>query len=296
MRTARRFLGIVLVGLAAAAVPVPAEVGVALGSGAPVPVSYVIVGITDDPEPVGNAWIRYSVEGTGRKVLNEEGFVNGDGPPSLVVAGDVPTVAWARNSPAGYDIVTSRFVAGDWTAPQVVVASPENELDPFLVVNPADQSVHLLYWVDDGTQGVLVRQAPPDLSSWGPPVQVSYPGEIAVRPSAAFHDGVLKVAYEVHDFGFGTTPRHIIVATRVGEVFTSEQLATTSYSGATSPIAHSASGTFWVDWADAEGEMAWTSEQPSGSWLPVEAEPFATCEERDFLVRGGIRRQALGLD
>lgn len=296
MCSVRRWMGVVLVVAAVALVPAFAEVGVAIDSGSSLPVSYIIAGITDDPEPIGNAWIRYSAEGGGREVLNSEGFANGDGPPSLKVTAGVPVVAWAKNSTDGYDVVFSRFAGGVWTVPQHVASSADDELDPFLIVSPIDGSVHLVYWIDDDTPRVMYRQASSDLSSWGAPVQVSHPNEVAVRPSGAFHDGVLKVVYEVHDFGFGTTPRQIVMATQQGAIFTSELLATTQFAGDNEPTAHCASGTLWVDWVDADGEMAWTRQLPTGSWLSVAIEFFQTTEELDYFVRGTIREQALGLD
>ena len=85
MCSVRRLIGVVLVVAAVALVPASAEVGVAVAPNGSLPVSYIIAGITDDPEPIGNAWISYFAEGTGRKVLNSQGFANGDGAPSLTV-------------------------------------------------------------------------------------------------------------------------------------------------------------------------------------------------------------------
>lgn len=273
-------------------IPTSAEVAVSISSNGFQVVSYVMEGIVDDPEPVGNAWRRFNADGAHRAVLNDEGFANGDGDPALVVHSGVPIVAWSKSYPGGYDVVISRFVDGSWSVPQPVADSAADELDPHLVLD-SQGSIHLLYWINDGSPRVMHMQGPADLTSWSAAIQVSQPAEIACRPSGAFHDGVLRVAYEVHDFGYGSTPRQIVVATRQAEGFGSQTLAVTQHAGDNRPVLHDAGGTLWVDWIDADGEMAWRRQLSSGVWQPIEIEPFETNEERDYHVRGAIRVLAL---
>jgi hypothetical protein len=271
--------------------PCWAEVGVSRRLGLDVELAVSIVQtIVDDPEPVGIAWARVTpAEVTSRFVLNEQGFQNGDGRPSvLVAAGGTPFVAWARNSTTGYDVVWSRFDASAWTVPEVLAATPSDDLDPVLLSDPADGSIHLLYWTHDGAPRVMHRQLAADLSAWTEPVQVSEPGEIATRPSGVFHNGLLRVTYEIHDQGLGTAPRRIALATRVAEEFFSQTVAVTQHPGPNWPEVHSAGGRMWVDWIDAGGEMAWIRQPAAGQWESVELVPFAGNEERDYHVRGRI--------
>jgi hypothetical protein len=256
---------------------------------------YVEQSIVDDPDPIGSAWEAHHPEESGRVSLNADGAANGDGDPSLVATGPSgsPVAAWARSTPGGYDIVVSRFDGIAWTTPQVVADSPADELDPYLAVDRGDGSIHLLYWVDDASARVLHRQAPADLSSWSVPVQVSHPNDVACRPSAVVHEGELHVAYEVHDFGYGTTPRQIMLAVQEDQFFASEILTTTLHAGENWPRVHSAAGRLWVDWIDSEYEMTWIRRLPAGSWEPVQIEDFQTPEEREFHVRGLIRELAL---
>ena len=258
---------------------------------------YVLQGIIDEPEPIDSftAWLRYFEDSPNRKVLNEQGFANEDGSPSLLNATTTgfPLAAWARNGPAGYDIVVSRFDGTEWSVPQIVAGSPGDELDPTLALDPTDGSIHLVYWIDDGLQRVVHRQAPADLSSWSPEAPVSQIGHAAVRPSAAFHEGALRVIYEVHDLGQGTTPRQIVLATHDGQGFTYEILATTQHAASNWPGVHTAGDRMWVDWIDADNEVAWTRQATDGSWDPIEVEYFATPEQRDFHVRGLVRHLAL---
>jgi len=257
--------------------------------------TYVEQGIVDDPDPISSAWIPHHPASSIRIPLNTDGAVNGDNDPSLItgVASSFAVAAWARNSPEGYDIVVSRFDGSAWTPPQVVADSAADELDPHLVLDPDDGSIHLLYWIDDGTPRIIHRQAPSDLSSWSASVQVSEPGSDACRPWGVLHDGALHVVYEEHDLGLGTTPRQIMLAIRQGQTFSSQILATTHYAGENRPQVHSANGTLWVDWIDLEWEMTWIQQLPGGSWEPVEVETFQTQEEREFHVRGLIRTRAL---
>lgn len=296
MSSYRRLSG--LVGLAAAVIaplvwsPVSAEVGAMAGQQV-ANHSYIIVGITDDPEPVGIAWQRHHPIGPAYSVLNEQGQANGDGPPSMVGNQGEPVVVWALNGPAGFDVVYSRFSGGSWTAPQVLAGGPFDELDPVVTVNPSDGSIHVVYWVNDGAPRVMHRQAPADFSGWSAPVQVSQLGEIALRPGAVIDGNLIRVAYETHDLGLGSTPRQIVLATRQGSTWSWITLATTDYAGKNAPTPHCAAGTLWIDWVDAQDEMAWTREIAPDVWQPVSHETFSGPEERDYHVRGSIRFLAL---
>jgi hypothetical protein len=262
-------------------------------------VGYKWLAIGDDPDPINQIWRQYSVPGTGRAVLNPEGDANGDGMPSMLIdpGSGLLAVAWARNSATGFDVVISRFDAGAWTTPQVVAGTSANELDPQLVLD-ADGSVHLFYWVDGASPRVFHRQAPADLSSWSAPLLVSHPGQSACRPAGVVFQGVLRVAYEVHDFGFGNAPRQIVLARFTNGAFVTEVVSITNNLGNVSPEVHAHGGRLWVDWVDAEtsggsGEVAWIRLNPQGHWESIHYESFVNREQRDFLVRGGVRMRAI---
>jgi len=295
MNSERRIAELVLFGGVLAAVvvaPAFSEVGVRVHDSGLVSTYHLQI-IVDDPEPSGIAWQRYYSDDPGRVVLNDQGVTNGDGAPSMILRSTLPVVAWARNSPAGYDVVVSRFTGSSWTTPEILAGSPADELDPALVLDPSDGSIHLLYWILDGTPRVMHRQAPADLSSWSAPVVVSEPGEIACRPSGAIRDGVLHIVYEVHGLGYGTTPRQIIHATQDGTEFATEVVATTQHDGDNWPQVHSARGKLWVDWIDTHCDMGWTLQQPGGGWDPIQTELYETPEQRDYRVRRQVRILAL---
>ena len=256
--------------------------------------SLFILGITEDPNPVG-IWFRYSPDSATRHVLNEEGVENGDGKPSAVYNhhSKLAIVAWSRNSPDGFDVVVSRFADGAWTDPEVLASSPADELDPFLTLDPSDGSVHLLYCVDGVVPAIFHRSAPADLSTWRAPIRVSQLGEIAVRPAAAFVAGQLHVVYEGHPFGLGTVPREIVWAALEDQAFSGGVLATTQHAAPNWPEIHFAPGRAWIEWIDDEGEMVWIRRDVPGIWEPLQIEPFDTIEKRDYHVRGAIKARAL---
>lgn len=279
---------------------VRAEVGVATEPGlAAALVVYALDGSTEDPTPINTVWRKFGPIDVDRVALNPIGEANGDGMPSLLMdaATGLVVAAWSRNSANGFDVVVSRFVSGAWTAEQVVAGSSADELDPQLVLDP-DGSVHMFYWVDGVTPQVLHVVAPPDLSSWSTAVPVSQSGESACRAAGAFHNGVLRVAYELHNLGAGSLPRQVVLARFENGAFTPEVVAVTNNLGNVRPQAHSHAGRLWVDWVDHEtsggsGEIAWTRQNAQGQWEAIRYEPFANRVEREYLTRGGVRMKAI---
>jgi hypothetical protein len=275
-----------------ALVPARAEVGIATSGSLRVP--YVLAQITDDSDPWGGAWKRLTYE-LDRTVLNPEGFLNGDGTPSLEVLPDGRVVAaWARNSAAGYDVVASVHAAAGWSAVQVIADSTESEVDPSLAVEP-DGTVHVVYTVQDQQaqeSRVVHRQAPADLSAWSAEVLVSQPGEVARRPSAGWDGQALRVGYEVDPFGLGQTPRSIAAARLEGGAFEGEIVAVSTFAGDLAPRIHCTSSRVWIDWTDAEDEVAWTRLDLQGSWEPLRYVPYETLSQQEFQVRPGLRQAA----
>lgn len=298
-RTRRDIARIAFV-LVIAALPLAAsaEVGAIIGDPEPTwgPSPYIINGITEDPEPIwGYAWRQYNFQTSQHAVLNPGGEANLDGYPSILrnPTSSLPIVAWARNSAQGYDVVVTHYDDDEWKTPYVVADTPDDELDPHLVLDPSNGDVHLFWWVDDGAPKIMHSVAPADLSSWSTPAQVSQSAEEACRPHGVFHDGELYVAYEVHDYGFEQTPRQIVLSRREGSTFVPEVVAITHNGDEVRPEVHSHSGRIWVDWIDSDAEMGWTRKDLQGQWEPLQYEPYLSIEERDYLVRGGIRMQAI---
>jgi hypothetical protein len=249
-----------------------------------------VLSIIDDGDPIPMGWRLISPNAGLGIPLNANGDVNGDGPPAILFnpTNSLVMVAWARNSAAGFDIVLSIFEGGTWSEPQVLAGSPEDELDPSLFLEP-DGTVHLVYWVNGTMRRVMHRQAPADLSLWSQPEQVSQAGEQACRGAGVFFNGLLRVAYEVHNFGFGQTPRQIVLAHKEETGFVPDVMAMTNYAGEARPEPHAHAGRLWLDWIDAPGEVAWVSLDAQSHWGPLRYESFNGAIERELLVRRAIR-------
>ena len=273
----------------AAGTPARAEVGIAISGSTQTP--YVMAHITDDSDPWGGAWKQFGIN-PNRTVLNAEGFQNGDGIPSMEALPDGRVlVAWARNSAQGYDVVASVHTAGGWSAAQVIAASTEDEVDPALAVE-TDGTVHVVYTVVGQGSRVVHRQAPFDLSLWSGELQVSQPGELARRPSAAWDGQALRVAYEVDPHGLGQTPRAIAAALLEDGAFDGEMVAVSFFAGDLAPRIHCTASRVWVDWADAEHEVAWTRLDAQAMWEPLRYAASETLPHQEFQVRPGLRQAA----
>jgi len=276
-----------------------AEVGVVVQAGSTAhPVAYVLE-ITEDPSPITQIWAKLAPPDAFHVDLNPQGDTNGDGKPSLVTDANsgLTAAAWSRNSANGFDAVVSRFVSGAWTVPQAVVASPANERDPQLVLDP-NGSVHMFYWVDGTTPQVFHTVAPPDLSSWSTAELISEAGVSSCRPAGAFYNGILRVAYEVHNLGNGTAPREVVLGRFENGSFVTEVVAVTNNLGSVQPQVHSHAGRLWVDWIDYEatdgsGDLAWTRLNAQGQWEAIRYEAFANYLEREYRTRGGARLKAI---
>lgn len=208
-------------------------------------------------------------------------------------------MAWSRNSPQGFDVVVSVFTNGAWSTPSVVAGSSADELDPDVFLDPAGH-LHIVYWVNDGaTQSAFHVEAPPTASGWSTPEMVSEPGEAACRPVGIVHGGALRVAYEVHAGGFGTSPRNVVLSRKDGSGFLPEVIAVTNNTSDVRAGVHSLSGALWVDWIDAhgptefDGEVAWMRLDANGSWESAHYEPFNNGLERDLTTRATIRLRAV---
>ena len=275
-----------------------AEVGVIRQQGTDIVVTGpYLVSIIEDPEPTG-IWMRHTQHSSASVVLNESGGTNGDGRPSMASDPNygLPIVTWGKNNGSGFDIVESHFENGAWTTPVIIAASVTTSIDPepSIALDAQTGAVHIVYSMGDATPKVMHTEAPADLASWMPPVQISAIGEDALRPSAVIHLGTLTVAYESYGLGIGSTPRQIAVATSDGlGGFTYDTIGTTFGEEPNRPQLHTGMGvSLWIDWIDDTNDMAWATWQPATGWGSVQIESFTDVEDRDYHARGRVKRLA----
>jgi hypothetical protein len=248
--------------------------------------------IGDSPDPFPQIWERHTLSSA--IPLNPNGSTAGDGQPSTLVhpiTGE-PVVAWARNTSGGFDVVISRFHDGAWTEPVVVAGGLVDEIDPSVAAD-AEGTIHLAYATDGEERAIWHVEGEADLSSWSEPVRVSETEAEASRPDVIVHESVLRVVYESHDLGFGSTPKTIVLSRREGAEFVREVVATTGHAGAAAPHVGSHGGRLWVDWVDAvhatgAGELAWVRLGVEGPDPPGYI-PFASAFDREFHIRPGVR-------
>lgn len=248
--------------------------------------------IGDAPDPFPDVWNPVTFPGSGSVPLNPGGSENGDGEPSIAhnPATGEWLVAWARSSLSGYDVVVSRFLDGAWSEPVVAAGGLGDEADPWLAISEAGD-IHVVYVSTDPVRSIRLTVAPPDLSIWSAPEQVSDPAVHSTSPSAVFHDGELRVVYESHDLGYGATPKSLVMSRLEGGRFVREVVAVTSHPGSSQPRVGSHDGKAWLDWIDAtfatgSGELAWIRLGEPG---PTNFVPYVDAFDREFHVRPGVR-------
>jgi len=248
--------------------------------------------ITDGDTPWGGFWEPLSDPSERIHVLNHDGMSNEDGRPSIVLHPQTrtPIAAWPRRTEAGYEIVVSRFADSTWTDPTIVASGDGDALDAHLTVDPASGDVHLLYRSGLTSPRVEHRKASASAMDWSIATVVSAPGETAVRPSATWHAGDLVVVYESHLGGLETPSRQIVVALQDGDTWLGQVLTGVEYDRPNEPQVHSDGTRVWIDWIDGPDVMRWTSRGTDGTWAPLESEPFAGTEDREYHVRGRVKR------
>jgi hypothetical protein len=167
-----------------------------------------------------------------------------------------------------------------------------DELDPVLLADPETGQLWVIYWIADVAPRVVLRTAAADGLTWSTPVPVSAPGDVARRPHAVLHEGQLQVVYESIGGGFPSTPRQMTAARSDGPTFVWSTIDQTYFSEESWPQVHSKRGRLWVDWIDADGELAWSEHQPAG-WTPVSIEPYVDSFDLEFHARGRVAAQVL---
>ena len=240
--------------------------------------------IIDDPDPTGGVRQLGHRARTGPVAIRHHD-PGSDGSPSILFH---PTthdtlVAWARPTEDGFDVVLTRLADGHWSEPVVVAGSPADELDPQLTVDPRDGSVHVVYWIRDAGATVFHRRTGADLVEWDPPREVSPPGEVAVRPSVAFHEGQLRVVYESHGNVLGSTPHLIVLASEAPGGFETRTVGVSRNSGPSRPFVDGDSQGLRIEWIDDDGVV--TSRRET---VPRGAGRSGTL--------GGMRHDLVGID
>ena len=264
-----------LAALALSAVPVAAEVSVDILG--PDIFQVIVLGVTEGPDPFGMwAPVRQIAP---ERILNPTGAARGDGRPDIADGSSkVPIVTWAYRTGTDYDIAVSTWIGQQWSEPQFLSQSTNDELDPRIHVGP-DGSVHVVWWQKQ-TGKVFLATRLPDSDVWLEPQVVTPDGGIGRYPSVAVWHGNLVLAYE-RDANASGSWKDIMVARRDGEGgFTHEVAVRYPFAGATGAMIHSFAGILWLDWRSGAEEYSYARSWGS-SWGTA-----VTLEWTDFTWTG----------
>jgi len=257
--------------LATATSLVRAEVSVGSRQAGP---AFLAIGSGEGGVPVPTwAVIRQDVDPS--LVLNASGDDNGDGPAAWAIdpATGNPVVAWAWWDGSDHEIVLSRWNGSEWTSWDHLTDNDLDDVDPAITVAD-DGTVRLTWWrTENGHRTVWFR----DLSLRdGSAEEVTPLPRAGSRPGIAPWNGDIKVAFQREEAGV----RDVRVATR-STGWSDELVASTGYAGPAGDgdidvEIHALAGHLWVDWIDAEGQLAWSEWDGSeGAWGPVRHEPYS---------------------
>jgi hypothetical protein len=258
-------------------------------SGDQPPVTTLITGsISDSSDPIG--WQPLGPITTGTLLGS------GDPPDVAFRLGTAyPLVVWSFKTSLHRDVYFAEWSQTGWTDPSNLTASPVDEADPRVFVEP-DGTVHVVWW----QMSMLVHevhwtQRPAGQASWQPPVQVSTASERARRPSVVVLEGQPWFAYE-RDSSSPEMLQDVVVARALpGGGFERQAVHSTARAERLDVVLHVEQGRLWADWKNGDAEFG-CAELEIGQWAttPVPwTDPTWVGVEG---VRKQIRQEVVGPD
>ena len=243
--------------------------------------SSILFGGSDGADPIDPlGWYPYR-SGQTVMILNSDGVAREDGRPDIAWHADgAPVVVWAWNLGTDHDVALAEWDGDDWAAPAFLTSSTSDDLDPRVFLEP-DGTVRVAWWTDGTPSAVFVMTRPAG-GGWSAPVQVAGPDESGRRPSVAFFDGALRVAYERASDVPGMAQEIVVATEQPGGTFSYEVVAATARADRLDAVLHAERGKLWVDWKQDEALIgyaeceagAWTAASPIAwtdpSWIGVE--------------------------
>jgi len=249
-------------------------------------------GITDGVDPIPQIWHRYRNVSDDR-VLNPDGETREDGWPDVAYlrGSGWPVVVWAYNHGVSHDIVMSRWEGSGWSPIEFLTTTIEDELDPRVFVR-TDGTIDVVWWVAGNDPRVELTTRTTDAEPWAPVRRISEVGEPGRRPSVAFRNETLWVAYErdATTTPFNSSEIAVRRANAQGS-FVLEFVAESTYDGPLSPVLHVRACRFWLDWRYSETEFAF-AEIPDVSGDPVSLE---TTSDTSWIGLESVRRLIAGI-
>lgn len=240
----------------------------------------LVLAIVDDFDPIGGAWTQYR-QVPASHVLNLDGALRGDGPPSLgfwTVTEDSdpisgwPLVVWAYNTGTDHDVAFAEWDGSGWSVTEFLTNDTDDELDPKIYVE-ADGTAHVVWWAAGTSENVYLTTRAAGASTWNVPLLVTGGPEEGRRPAVAVFGGVLRIAYE-RDSGEPGMTQDVVVATQQpGGGFSLELVGSTTRAEGLDVMVHEKHGHLWLDWKHEPAEFGCAEHQGS-SWILRAPEPW----------------------
>jgi hypothetical protein len=253
-------------------------------------------GITDGVDPIPQVWHSFrSVPNAW--ILNPSGELRGDGWPDVAFrrGSGLPVAVWAYNRGQTYDIAISTWQGDGWRPIEFITNTAANEIDPRVFVRN-DGTIDVVWWVDGPSPRVELTTRPSNGDLWEPVRRISDVGEPGRRPSVAFFNEALWVAYERDATESLFNTNEVAVRRNNGDgTFVLEFIAETQYDGPVRPVLHVRNCRFWMDWRYAEDVFAYAEipdSNGSGESLETWNDPSWIGLESIRLIIAGIVVQA----
>jgi hypothetical protein len=237
-------------------------------------VSTILMAIGDEPSPIDPlGWqpIRSTEE---RFFLNPTGADRGDGRPDIAWMPESgrPVVAWSYRRGHDYDIAFSEWTGDRWSDVHFLTNSPEEDLEPRITVAP-DGTLHVTWWIPHTIDRVFLCSRPAGETEWTDPVLITPDPMGGRRPSAAVHDGVVRIAYE-RTTGLPGLSQQAVVGHQLPEGgFRVDVVGMTERSERLDVLLSAESGRLWVTWKQ-DADLFGYAVHDEADWSPMQTEPW----------------------
>ena len=232
-------------------------------------IGFIVMGITEGPDPVlgPGFWDPVGPEDSG--ALNPDGDLRADGRPDTVLelATNTPSVVWSYNTGTDYDVAFSRWNGEGWTVKEFLTDSTNDELDPRISVN-ATGDVFIVWWEAATSDRIYLTSRLRDGYEWTVRELIADDGR---RPSVLATATERFVAFERP---LSTGGQDVVV--QIANLDGSKTLMVAAHSERSQPldvVLHGSFGRVWMEWKHSDTEVAY-SEYVNGAWVAPATLPW----------------------
>ena len=232
-------------------------------------IGFIVMGITEGPDPVLGPGIWDPVGPEDGGTLNTDGDDRVDGRPDIVMdmATNTPSVVWSYNTGIDFDIAFSRWTGQSWTVKEFLTDSITDELDPRIFINPVGD-VFVVWWELASSDRVYLTSRLRDGDEWTVRELITDDGR---RPSVLATASERFVAFER-----SVPTGGLDVVVQIANLDGSKTLTVAAHSTRSQPldvILHESFGRTWMEWKHSDSEVAY-SEYVDGAWVAPATLPW----------------------